>query len=158
MKHGNISVFVPFNGCPHQCSFCNQRSITGVKYQPTVQDVDKAVEAALLSKRSYDYEIAFFGGSFTAINREYMVSLLGAAYKYVKDGTVSGIRLSTRPDAVDMEIMEILCLCFIHSLAQCVAQRDEMAYTGYVARPSGKIRFQDASLGIVFTDTVNQNG
>ncbi len=108
MKHGNISVFVPFNGCPHQCTFCDQKSITGVRYQPTAEDVDKAVQAALSGKRRYDYEIAFFGGSFTAIKRDYMESLLKSAYKYVKNGTVSGIRLSTRPDAVDREIMDIL--------------------------------------------------
>ena len=108
MKHGNISVFVPFNGCPHQCTFCNQKSITGVRYQPTPEDVDKAVQTALEGKRRYTYEIAFFGGSFTAIKRDYMESLLKSAYKYVKSGDVKGIRLSTRPDAVDREVLEIL--------------------------------------------------
>ena len=156
MKHGNISVFVPFNGCPHQCSFCNQRSITGVKYQPTVQDVDKAVEAALLSKISYDYEIAFFGGSFTAINREYMVSLLEAAYKYVKDGTVSGIRLSTRPDAVDMEIMEILCKYGVtavelgaQSMCDDVLQKNMRGHTADDVRSAAKlIKEYGVSLGL----------
>ncbi len=108
MKHGNISVFVPHNGCPHQCSFCNQKSITGVQYQPTPEDVDNAVYTALAFQKKYDYEIAFFGGSFTAINREYMLSLLNAAYKYVKSGDVRGIRLSTRPDAIDREVLVIL--------------------------------------------------
>lgn len=108
MKHGNISVFVPHNGCPHQCSFCNQKSITGVQYQPTPEDVDNAVYTALAFQKKYDYEIAFFGGSFTAINREYMLSLLNAAYKYVKSGDVRGIRLSTRPDAIDREVLDIL--------------------------------------------------
>ncbi len=108
MKHGNISVFVPHNGCPHQCSFCNQRSITGVSFQPTPQDVHDAVKTALSSKKAYDREIAFFGGSFTAIDRDYMVSLLEAASGYVKSGQVSGIRLSTRPDAVDDEVLGIL--------------------------------------------------
>lgn len=108
MKHGNISVFVPHNGCPHQCSFCSQKSITGVHYQPTPDDVDNAVNAALSGRKLYDYEIAFFGGSFTAIDRDYMISLLRAAYKYVQNGTVTGIRLSTRPDAISREILEIL--------------------------------------------------
>ena len=108
MKHGNISVFVPHNGCPHQCSFCNQKSITGVQYQPTPEDVDNAVYTALAFQKKYDYEIAFFGGSFTAINREYMLSLLNAAYKYVTSGDVRGIRLSTRPDAIDREVLDIL--------------------------------------------------
>ncbi len=108
MKHGNISIFVPHNGCPHQCSFCNQRSITGVVHQPDEEDVDKAVEQALSSRKKYDYEIAFFGGSFTAIERDYMISLLQAAYKYVENKTVRGIRISTRPDAIDDEVMSVL--------------------------------------------------
>ncbi len=108
MKHGNIAVFVPHNGCPHLCSFCNQRRITGVCRQPDENDIDQAVMAAVESKGNYDYEIAFFGGSFTAINRDYMISLLKSAYKYVSNGTVSGIRLSTRPDAVDEDVLNIL--------------------------------------------------
>ena len=107
MKHGNIALFVPHNGCPHQCSFCNQKSITEAQSQPTPQDVHDAVKTAL-SRGGYDYEIAFFGGSFTAIDREYMTSLLEAASVYVKDGSVSGIRLSTRPDAVDDEVLSLL--------------------------------------------------
>ena len=107
MKKGNISIFVPFNGCPQQCSFCNQKTITGVQKQPDPKDVKTAVETAL-KRRGYEYEIAFFGGSFTAIEREYMLSLLDAAYEYVKDGRVKGIRISTRPDAIDEEILEIL--------------------------------------------------
>ncbi len=108
MKHGNISIFVPHNGCPHQCSFCNQKSITGVRSQPSPQDVKNAVQTALSSSKKYDYEIAFFGGSFTAIDRNYMVSLLEPAYEYVKNGSVSGIRLSTRPDAIDDNVLKIL--------------------------------------------------
>lgn len=112
MKHANIALFVPHNGCPNQCTFCNQRSITGVRYQPTAADVDSAVREAVASSEKlgtrFDYEIAFFGGSFTAIDRGYMVSLLEAAYKYVQDKTVSGIRISTRPDAIDDEVLGIL--------------------------------------------------
>lgn len=107
MKKGNISLFIPHLGCPHKCSFCNQNTITGKQEQPTPEDVSAAVETAL-RKKNYDYEIAFFGGSFTAIDREYMLSLLEAAHKYVADGRVSGIRISTRPDCIDKEILDIL--------------------------------------------------
>ena len=107
MKKGNISIFVPHLGCPCQCSFCNQKTITGQANQPTPQDVDKAVKTALKSK-GFDYEIAFFGGSFTAIDREYMISLLKAANKYIKSNEVKGIRISTRPDYIDKEILDIL--------------------------------------------------
>lgn len=107
MKKGNISLFIPHLGCPHKCSFCNQNTITGKQTQPSEYDVRAAVETAL-RKKNYDYEIAFFGGSFTAIDREYMLSLLKAAYDYVKDGRVNGIRISTRPDCIDEEVLDIL--------------------------------------------------
>ena len=112
MKHINVSVFVPHAGCSHQCSFCNQRSISGAKSQPTAQDVR---DAALIAMRSSpegikDGEIAFFGGSFTAIDRDVMVGLLKSAYKYVENGSFKGIRCSTRPDAIDDEICRILKL------------------------------------------------
>ena len=107
MKKGNISIFVPHLGCPQQCSFCNQKTITGKEKQPTPDDVEQAVETAL-KRKGYEYEIAFFGGSFTAIDREYMKSLLEEAGKYVKSGAVKGIRISTRPDFIDDEILNIL--------------------------------------------------
>ena len=107
MKKGNISIFVPHEGCPCQCSFCNQKTITGKTKRPDSADVIKAVETAL-KRKGFDYEIAFFGGSFTAIDRDYMISLLEPAYEYVKNGSVSGIRISTRPDCIDDEILNLL--------------------------------------------------
>ena len=108
MKHSNISVFVPHNGCPNACTFCNQREITGQSYQPTPQDVINAVNIARQYSDTKNTEIAFFGGSFTAIPRDYMLSLLQAAYPFVKSGEFYGIRLSTRPDCIDCEILDIL--------------------------------------------------
>lgn len=107
MKKGNISIFVPHNGCPQNCSFCNQKTITGKDKQPTALDVKNAIETAL-SRKGYQYEIAFFGGSFTAIDREYMLLLLKTASEYVDGNRISGIRISTRPDFIDSEILDIL--------------------------------------------------
>ena len=107
MKKGNISIFVPHLGCPQQCSFCNQKTITGRQSQPTAQDVKNAVKTAL-NKKNYEYEIAFFGGSFTAIEHDYMMSLLTAAAECVDGERVKGIRISTRPDFIDSEILGIL--------------------------------------------------
>ncbi|MBQ6847480.1 MAG: radical SAM protein [Clostridia bacterium] len=109
-KHSNISVFVPHIGCPNKCSFCNQRHITGTFKAPTVRDVAIAVKNAQTNPNydSKNTEIAYFGGSFTAINRTYMLRLLRVAYRFVKNGTVSGIRISTRPDAIDDEILTLL--------------------------------------------------
>ena len=110
MKHSNVAIFVPHNGCPHACSFCDQRRITGQAYQPTVQDVTNAVDTARksLGRETANAEIAFFGGSFTAIDRKYMTELLSAASPYVLSGEFGGIRLSTRPDAIDDEVLSIL--------------------------------------------------
>ncbi|MBQ8210006.1 MAG: radical SAM protein [Clostridia bacterium] len=109
MKHINVSLFVPHEGCPHTCSFCNQRTISGKSKKLTKADIDSAVSIAI--KGEYDRsnsEIAFFGGSFTAIDKDYMVYLLECAYPYVKDGYFSGIRCSTRPDAINEDILQTL--------------------------------------------------
>lgn len=107
MKKGNISIFVPHLGCPQQCSFCNQKTITGTQSQPTADDVKNAVKTAL-NKKGYEYEIAFFGGSFTAIDREYMLTLLTAAHDSLDGERVKGIRISTRPDCIDDEVLALL--------------------------------------------------
>lgn len=108
MKHVNVALFVPHVGCPNQCSFCNQRAISGKRTQVTPEDVEKAVQIALGNPDSKGGEIAFFGGSFTAIERDTMISLLESAYTYVADGSFKGIRVSTRPDAIDAEICDVL--------------------------------------------------
>lgn len=110
MKHSNVAIFVPHNGCPNCCSFCNQVKITGQQDQPTPKNVVNSVEIAMQS-RGYNpamSEIAFFGGSFTAIERSYMLELLTTAYTYVKANKFIGIRISTRPDFIDNEILTIL--------------------------------------------------
>lgn len=107
-KHVNIPIFIPHLGCPNQCVFCNQRTISGVQ-EFNVDDVCDIIESSLATVSSgTDVEIAFFGGSFTGIDRELMRRLLEIAYEYVKDGRVSGIRCSTRPDYIDREILQEL--------------------------------------------------
>lgn len=105
----NISIFVPHSGCPHKCSFCDQNAITGKHSLPSAADVTATVEKGLeYINDPKSTEIAFFGGSFTAIDRAYMTELLDAAFPFVKSGRVKGIRVSTRPDAVDDEILDAL--------------------------------------------------
>lgn len=107
-KHINIALFVPHLGCPHQCSFCNQKSISGCVKQTTEDDIRYAADTALRSADCSQGEIAFFGGSFTAIDRDYMISLLKTANEYIKNGRVGGIRISTRPDCIDEEVLTVL--------------------------------------------------
>lgn len=111
MKHINVALFVVHKGCPHMCSFCNQRSISGSRKDISAKDVHDAVKTAvdsLTQSEAAGGEIAFFGGSFTMIERSYMLSLLEAAYGYVEKGIFKGIRISTRPDGIDREICDIL--------------------------------------------------
>lgn len=113
IKRKNIPIFIPHLGCPNMCVFCNQRSISG-KQKFDREAVVGEIEAALDTlDPAAEVEIAYFGGSFTGIDRELMIYLLDVAESYVNrecDGRakISGIRMSTRPDYIDGEIMTIL--------------------------------------------------
>ncbi len=108
-KHANIPVFIPHLGCPNQCVFCDQRFISGTQVF-CESDVAKNVENALSTIRTSgkEAEIAFFGGSFTGIDRDLMIRLLDTTQEYVDSGEVTGIRLSTRPDYISAEIIDVL--------------------------------------------------
>lgn len=110
MKHINVALFVPHEGCPQQCVFCNQRHISGKTARLSAKNIDEAVSAAGDAWAGTDdkREIAFFGGSFTAIDRDYMLELLQAAHPYIDGKRFTGIRISTRPDAIDPEICRLL--------------------------------------------------
>ena len=105
-----IPIFVPHQGCPNECVFCNQKSISGQTKPVTAKEVEKTIEYYLKNFENDDTEkeIAFFGGSFTAIDQAKQEELLEAAYKYIKDKKVSSIRISTRPDAIDKNILKFL--------------------------------------------------
>lgn len=111
MAHKNIPVFIPHLGCPNTCVFCNQRSISG-KMSFDARSVLAIIENALktVDPKKDEAEIAFFGGSFTGIDRNDMIYLLSCAKGYIDEGRVKSIRLSTRPDYIDKEILEILKL------------------------------------------------
>ncbi len=110
MKHANIAFFVPMVGCPHRCSFCDQNSITGESGIPTPEEVETTLKKAARELRGFGNktEVGFFGGSFTMIPEELMRSLLEPAAKWVRRGAFSGIRLSTRPDAIDDHTLAVL--------------------------------------------------
>ena len=104
-KHANIPVFIPHLGCPNQCVFCNQRVISGVRTFD-VNSVKQIIDTALETiDKDTSCEIAFFGGSFTGIDRSLMIELLKIANSYVLSGRVSGIRCSTRPDYISEDIL-----------------------------------------------------
>lgn len=90
------------------CAFCDQRSITGKNARPSFSETERIIEEHLETLGREKPLVAFFGGSFTGIGKELMEGYLKAAYKYVKSGEVSSIRLSTRPDYIDDSVLDIL--------------------------------------------------
>ena len=105
-----IPIFVPHLGCPNDCIFCNQKSISGQKKNITKEDAKKIINDYLASIKDEDaqIEIAFYGGSFTAIEADLQEELLETAYEYIQKGKVESIRISTRPDYIDKEILKRL--------------------------------------------------
>lgn len=104
-----IPVFVPHLGCPNDCVFCNQRRISGSVAPATAEDVVSAIENALrLTPPGTRRQLAFYGGSFTAIPVAEQESLLGAAAPYLERGDIASLRLSTRPDAIDGAVLRRL--------------------------------------------------
>ena len=103
-----IPIFVPHLGCPNNCTFCNQKRISGQTKMVTAKDVKDTIEYYLKNfKDNHKYvEVAFFGGSFTAIDKEKQIELLEAAQEYIQNKLVNSIRISTRPDCIDKEILK----------------------------------------------------
>ena len=108
LKHANIPIFIPHIGCPNACVFCNQRSISGhIDFDPSSVN-DEIARALSTLEAGVSCEIAFFGGSFTGIDRELMLYLLGVAQRYIDEGRVEGIRMSTRPDYINERVLDDL--------------------------------------------------
>lgn len=109
MKKKIIPIFVPHQGCPHDCIFCNQKKITGVSTDMTGEAAREIIEDSLKTIDSdAQVEIAFFGGSFTAIDKDKQIELLSVAKEYKDRGIVEDIRMSTRPDCIDEEELELI--------------------------------------------------
>ncbi len=112
MRRGNLSFFIPHAGCPHRCSFCDQHSISGTPRPPEPKEVAKSCEQAFdqWRQQGIEGEIAFFGGSFTAIPIEEMEAYLQAAAPFLRRerSPFWGIRVSTRPDALEENRLRLL--------------------------------------------------
>lgn len=107
-KHLNIPVFIPHLGCPNDCVFCNQRTISGhgnYDFSAVRRELDRAFATA---DARIPTQIAYFGGSFTGILREEMIRLLALANEYIDAGKCESVRISTRPDYIDRDILALL--------------------------------------------------
>lgn len=109
-RHYIIPVFVSHRGCPHDCVFCNQKKITGQGGDVTGADVKIKIEEhlATIPMENSTIELAFYGGSFTAIPLDQQAELLTAVQPYIEDGSIRNIRVSTRPDCIDPQVLAVL--------------------------------------------------
>lgn len=121
-----LPVFVPHLGCPHACVFCDQRRISGQQKPVTPQDVRALVQrSAALPRNGAVRQLAFYGGSFTAIPEPVRNALLEAGREAVRSGRVDSLRLSTRPDAVDESILSRLWSCGVRTIELGAQSMDE---------------------------------
>jgi histone acetyltransferase (RNA polymerase elongator complex component) len=109
-KHFIIPIFIPQLACPFQCVFCNQRNISGRIKEPSEKEIIETIEKHLstIPDENSEIEIGFFGGNFTGIPKEKQESYLNRIQPYFEKGIIQGIRLSTRPDYIDSDILKLL--------------------------------------------------
>jgi len=109
-KQITIPVFIPHMGCPHRCAFCNQWQTSASKGVPDRDYIKNQIEkyTSKMPPSVNHIEVAFFGGSFTGIPGEKQAEFLSALEPYIQNKTIDGIRLSTRPDYIDIKRLELL--------------------------------------------------
>jgi len=134
--HAIIPIFIPHLGCPNDCVFCSQKTITAREKPVSGKDMTELIERNLstLEGRGLEtIEIAFFGGSFTGIPKEQQMEYLAVAKNYKDSGRIGKIRLSTRPDYISAEILDLLKLYGVDLIELGVQSFDEE-----VLRQSGR--------------------
>ncbi len=106
-----IPIFVTHQGCPHRCVFCNQEMTTDrTRGMPSGTEVEERIVSFLrtVEGRPQRKEVAFYGGTFTALPREDQKALLQWVHPFINRESIDAIRVSTRPDAVDREGLDLL--------------------------------------------------
>lgn len=154
--HRNLPFFVPHAGCPNCCVFCSQEKITGEKKEKDLNTESEELRNLLESEKGdfQESQIAFFGGSFTAIERERMEKLLSVANEYIEKGVAQSIRISTRPDKIDSETLELLKKYKVTNIELGVQSTDDAVLTSCERGHDAKSSFAAAKLitenGFVF--------
>ena len=109
-RHYNIPVFIPELACPFQCVYCDQRKITGQKYLLDESEIIQSIETHLQSFKSENrvVQLAFFGGTFTGLDLAEQKHYLKLIQPYIQSQSIQGIRISTRPDYINPENLQVL--------------------------------------------------
>ncbi|MGL5513992.1 MAG: elongator complex protein 3 [Sporomusa sp.] len=130
MKHYIIPIFIPHFGCPHQCVFCNQQKITGLSTPVTALQVATIIGDRLAGiNQARHVEVAFYGGSFTALAEDVQNELLAPATQALQSGLIQGIRLSTRPDCLSKSTINNLIKQQVSTVEVGVQSLDDAVLT-----------------------------
>ncbi|MBP7176942.1 MAG: radical SAM protein [Thermoclostridium sp.] len=157
ISHMNIPIFIPHEGCPNDCIFCNQRKISGCLAAPNETELRQVIQTHLSdADHPRDTEIAFFGGSFTGLPFSKQEEYLKIAEEFVRAGQVRGIRLSTRPDYIHEAVLDLLgkysvkiIELGIQSLDQDVLYRSRRFYSPDTALKACRlVKLHGFSLGV----------
>ena len=109
LRHYTIPIFVPELACPNRCVFCNQRNISGMPCQPSDKEIHQNIAQRIATiPDGSEVEIGFFGGNFTGIPAAEQEHLLQIVQPYLQQGLVSALRISTRPDYIDQQRLDLL--------------------------------------------------
>ena len=103
-----LPIFIPHAGCPHQCVFCNQKTISGQKNAAESGAREQIARWLQWLRPSLENEAAFYGGSFTALDSDLQERLLLLTDELIERGIIGSVRLSTRPDYIDDKKLELL--------------------------------------------------
>ena len=152
-----LPFFIPHIGCPYICVFCNQPRISGHQEMVTVDTIRRSIQETIAEQGNRgQWEVAYFGGSFTAIPKDLQDQLLAPATEAFQEGLIQGIRVSTRPDAIREERLKELYASGVRTIELGVQTLEESmlieAKRGHtvadVELACQKIREQGMTLGI----------
>ncbi len=108
-KNYVIPIFIPELACPFQCLYCDQRKISGKIDVASEDDILKTIHSHLKTiPENSHVELGYFGGNFTGIPTADQQKYLNLVQPFLKDGSIQNIRLSTRPDYINKEVLELL--------------------------------------------------
>jgi histone acetyltransferase (RNA polymerase elongator complex component) len=147
MKHYNIPIFIPHLGCPYDCIYCNQRTIAAQQEIPGPAQVIYTIEQHLQTIPGEAHvEVAFFGGSFTAVDQQLQEDYLRAVQPFLQQGRVQSVRVSTRPDCIDGAALDLLAAYGVKTIELGVQSLSERVLQAAVRKYSPELVCQSSRL------------
>ena len=133
-KQKILPFFIPMEGCPQKCIYCDQVAISGKAESPTAKEIKAAIAEFPPDSEA---EIAFYGGSFTCLSEDRQLYYLRAVQEAIAENKIGGIRISTRPDAIDKDVCSFLSAYGVRTVELGIQSFDQQVLTasrrGYTA-------------------------